>query len=77
MSDPKPETTDVTQREPVPQNDREFAVWEAGRRQGHRESQRAFLRYIQRDNGCALTGESCRTEQQCGCWLERESSYRR
>lgn len=37
---------------------------------------RAFIRYLQRDNGCDITGKPCRDQQQCGCWVERENAIR-
>lgn len=37
-------------------------------------TRRAFLRYVQRDNGCEATGGACRRFEQCGCWLEMENA---
>lgn len=34
----------------------------------------AFLRYVQADNACRVTGEPCRERQSCGCYLE-QSGY--
>lgn len=35
-----------------------------------RELETAFLSYVQVDNGCAVTGKTCREREQCGCYME-------
>lgn len=35
---------------------------------------RAFMRGVQDDNGCVVTGHACRHPHQCGCHLEMEAA---
>lgn len=40
-------------------------------------AQRAFLKAVQEENACEVTGEPCREDKKCGCWLEMDELIRK